>query len=101
MVKPSLGKVAYLTNMPTLQPEMWSKNSGVMGWIENCHNQAEKEKKKGTLTLLHLVPWELWKDRNRRTFQLEALSVEDFINRVCDEIMLWNLVGAGIPFDPG
>jgi hypothetical protein len=99
--KQAWGRIAHLTSMPALQPQSWSNQTSIIGWMADCHSRAATEKKKGTLSLLHLVPWELWKERNRRTFQQEAMSLDGFVRRLREEITLWNLAGAGIPFDPG
>ena len=50
---------------------------------------------------MYLMIWEIWRERNRRIFKKECMSEDAFINRIKDEIILWNMEGAGIPFDPG
>jgi hypothetical protein len=59
------------------------------------------EKRKGVHSLLLLATWEIWRERNRRIFQHEELSVEALVVRIRDEAALWNMAGANIPFDPG
>jgi hypothetical protein len=52
-------------------------------------------------SLMLLAAWEIWKERNRRIFQHEELSVAALVARIRDEAILWNMAGAKIPFDPG
>jgi hypothetical protein len=49
-------------------------------------------------SLMLLAAWEIWKERNRRIFQHEELSVAA---RIRDEAILWIMAGVKIPFDPG
>lgn len=95
------GKIARLHRMPALLPESWTGNGNIKGWLTNCYNRATEDTKKGTLSIMQLMSWELWRERNRRIFQQELMEREGFVAKVRDEIHLWNLAGAGIPFDPG
>ena len=48
-----------------------------------------------------LTSWEIWRERNRRIFDKEEMSIVSLVNRIRDEARLWNMAGAQIPFDPG
>ncbi|XBJ25783.1 hypothetical protein VPH35_003355 [Triticum aestivum] len=93
--------LATLADMPALCPANWTGDTKFARWIQRCHDSTAREKKKGLLSLVHMIAWEIWKERNRRIFQKEFLSLESFRRKIRDEIRLWNLAGAGIPFDPG
>jgi hypothetical protein len=69
-------------------------------WLERCRRSFSPDKRKGAHSLL-LAVWEIWKERNRRIFQLEELAVDALVERIREKTALWNLVGANIPFDPG
>ena len=87
--------------MPALLPESWNGLVNIKDWLLSCVGRATKETKKGMLSLIQLMSWELWRERNRRVFQREFMRQEVFVQRVRDELKLWNLARAGIPFDPG
>uniref|UniRef100_A0A453ELE9 Uncharacterized protein n=1 Tax=Aegilops tauschii subsp. strangulata TaxID=200361 RepID=A0A453ELE9_AEGTS len=79
----------------------WDGSSGLKDWMASCVHRAADEQRKGTLSLIQLIAWELWRERNRRLFQKEAQQKAALIRLIKDEIHLWNMAGAGIPFDPG
>lgn len=87
--------------MPSLRPTSWTDATNIKECMVTCWKSAVPTKRKGALSLVHLVSWELWAERNRRIFQDERMDVRSFLQRVKDEITLWNMAGAGIPFDPG
>jgi hypothetical protein len=47
-----------------------------------------------------LSSWKIWRERNRRIFQHEELSVVALVRRIRDEATIRNLAGASFPFDP-
>jgi hypothetical protein len=51
--------------------------------------------------MVMLGSWKIWRERNRRVFKKEELSVADLVRRIRDEATLWKLAGASFPFDPG
>lgn len=66
-----------------------------------CWKNAPLARRKGTLSLLHLMSWEIWGERNRRIFQHATPEGSAFRQKIKDEIRMWNMAGAGIPYDPG
>ena len=50
---------------------------------------------------MHLVSWEIWRECNRWIFQDLRMDMRTIVQRLKDEITMWNMAGAGIPFDPG
>jgi hypothetical protein len=62
-------------------------------WLKYCRLNSPAEKIKGAQSLLQLTAWEIWKERNRRIFQKEELSVEELAIRIRDEAALWNMAG--------
>ena len=94
-------RLAGLANLPSLKPSSWTDTSNIKDWMTVCWTQATPTKRKGALSLLHLASWELLGERNRRIFQDKWMDRRTFVQRLKDEIILWNMAGAGIPFDPG
>jgi hypothetical protein len=50
--------------------------------------------KKGTRSLLLLVVWHIWLERNNRTFQRQERSVADLLSAIKAEARLWGVAGA-------
>jgi hypothetical protein len=50
--------------------------------------------KKGTHSLLLLVVWQIWLERNARTFQRRERSVTDLLAAIKAEARLWGVAGA-------
>lgn len=93
--------VASTANFPSLRPATWSGCSDIKYWMSRCFRLAPAATKKSTLSLIQLTTWEIWRERNRRLFQQEAMHKTALVRKIKDEIRLWNMAGAGIPFDPG
>jgi hypothetical protein len=93
--------LASLSCTQALVPASWTGISSIAEWLDLCHANSPAEKRKGMKSLMLLAAWEIWKERNRRIFQHEELSVAALVARIRDEAILWNMAGAQIPFDPG
>jgi hypothetical protein len=83
-----------------MQPASWTNIHGLSEWLSRCRLSSPADKRKGAQSLLMLAVWEIWRERNRRIFQQEELSIQGLL-RIRDEAALWNMAGASIPFDPG
>ena len=44
-------------------------------------------------SLVVLVSWLLWKERNNRTFDRHVQTINDLLSRVADEIVFWYQAG--------
>ncbi|KAE8799367.1 hypothetical protein D1007_25306 [Hordeum vulgare] len=87
--------------MPSLCPASWERDHKFSTWFETCYALTAKEKKKGLFFLVHLITWEIWRERNTRVFNQEYMTADGMQTGIKEEIRLWNLAGAGMPFDPG
>ena len=92
---------ASLMSLPLLAQATWTSCANFKDWMGSCMVRAPASKKKGTLSLIHLISWEVWRERNRCLFQNEAMTKVALGCKIAEEIRLWNMAGAGIPFDPG
>ncbi|CAN6163562.1 unnamed protein product [Urochloa humidicola] len=61
----------------------WWKQASTSGALSN----------KATRSLLLLVSWEIWKERNARIFQRKEASVQSILMKIKDEIRAWCLAG--------
>jgi hypothetical protein len=93
--------LASYSHITALNPSSWTGINSISEWLLLCHQNSPADKRKGAQSLILLAAWEIWKERNRRIFQHEELSVAGLVTRIRDEAILWNMAGAKIPFDPG
>jgi hypothetical protein len=93
--------LANWSKLQSLQPASWTNIHGLSEWLSQCRLSSPADKRKGAQSLLMLAVWEIWRERNRRIFQQEELSIQGLLVRIRDEATLWNMAGASIPFDPG
>ncbi|KAE8798087.1 hypothetical protein D1007_26701 [Hordeum vulgare] len=71
------------------------------GMVGKLCLQCDTEEKERTSVSHAPYDWEIWRERNMCIFQKECMSQSAFITKIKEEIILWNMAGAGIPFDPG
>ena len=50
--------------------------------------------RKGMASLLMLISWELWKERNARVFRNVSAPLMILVEKIMDEAALWALAGA-------
>ncbi|TVU51343.1 hypothetical protein EJB05_02762, partial [Eragrostis curvula] len=62
-------------------------------WWLRSRKKMEKGRRKGFDSLVVLVVWQLWKERNRRVFNNERWLPQRLINATQDEAKLWYLAG--------
>ena len=49
---------------------------------------------KGMASLLMLISWELWKERNARVFRNVSAPTMILVEKIMDEATMWTLAGA-------
>jgi hypothetical protein len=50
--------------------------------------------KKGLRSLILLVVWEIWKERNRRIFEHKEMAAPCLMAKIKEEARTWTLAGA-------
>lgn len=68
---------------------------------EKIIRETEAPKAKGMKTLVMLVLWEVWLERNQSTFRGNIASVHDVVAAIRRNIQLWRHAGAScleLPF---
>lgn len=85
--------IASWVGSQLLEPGHWAATQSVLEWLENQVNMAEVPKK-GLRTLILLVVWEIWKERNQRIFELKESTTTYQLAKIKEEARLWMLVGA-------
>ena len=60
-------------------------------WWTDARKQIPKTGRRGFDSLVILVCWIIWKERNDRTFDRCVRTIDDAVLRVLDEIKAWSL----------
>jgi hypothetical protein len=61
-------------------------------WSEGIHKQGPS--KKAMKSLVMLVSWEIWKERNARVFRSGVSTLNMVVSKVKEEVTLWSVAGA-------
>jgi hypothetical protein len=69
------------------------REENAMAWWTGVRKLLPKELRRGFDSLFLLVGWQLWKERNDRTFNREASSAAQVVQKVLQEIALWGAAG--------
>ena len=78
---------------PSLSPNSWSEISDLKLWFCRLLTVQQKQRH-GVGTLVLLISWSIWKERNNRIFRKEELSTPRFISLLRDELRMWIFAGA-------
>ncbi|PNT62048.1 hypothetical protein BRADI_5g24675v3 [Brachypodium distachyon] len=82
-----------------LNPASWPDFDSVLCWWLGRVEAAKplgKPGRKHIASLVLLSLWEIWKERNRRTFQFKLLCPPAVLLLIKAEAALWDLAGAGL-----
>ena len=76
-----------------LSPTNWTANQDLQAWFTQLTIDSNQQMK-GLQTLVLLVIWSLWMERNKRIFQQEELTTNVFISLLRDNVRTWIFAGA-------
>ena len=65
----------------------------ILDWWAHARKLIPKVWRRGFDSLVVLICWLLWKERNDRTFDRRSHTVDDIVGRVSDEIITWSQAG--------
>jgi len=65
----------------------------ILDWWAHARKLIPKVWRRGFDSLVVLICWLLWKERNDRTFNRRSHTVDDVVRRVFDEIITWSQAG--------
>jgi hypothetical protein len=83
--------VADAHRLPALSPLIWGTPSATLEWIASTIAAATVRDRKRTRSVMLLVLWVLWKERNRRIFDNKDSPVSVVVAEVADELSIWVL----------
>ncbi|XBJ02722.1 hypothetical protein VPH35_022034 [Triticum aestivum] len=76
-----------------VHPSDWSDVASVKEWWS--HNATKKtQSRRPPASLMLLIFWELWNERNARIFRNNAVLVGVIVARIKEETSLWSMAGA-------
>ncbi|WVZ95115.1 hypothetical protein U9M48_040917, partial [Paspalum notatum var. saurae] len=81
--------IASWLSIAPLDPASWPNSKSVKQWWLMVDSSAVP--KKGTCSLLLLIVWQIWLERNTRTFQRRERSVPDLLAAIKEEARMWSL----------
>jgi hypothetical protein len=81
--------ISRWTSSSCLQPHCWRASWGVMEWFSRLTVSSGSAKAKGRRSLVILVCWAIWRERNSRIFEAEEKSLPRLLAAIRDEAMLW------------
>ena len=68
-------------------------STSIVVWWMDTRLRVPSSRRGGFDSLVLLISWEVWKERNRRTFDGNCLSLSQLLQRIKDEGEEW--IGAG------
>jgi hypothetical protein len=87
------GEVAIWIQAPSLLPENWSNSSTTDEWFTELIATEDASRRPGLQSIVVLVIWEVWRERNNRVFRREAKTVSHIVATIQDEARTWRMAG--------
>uniref|UniRef100_A0A453SEU3 Uncharacterized protein n=1 Tax=Aegilops tauschii subsp. strangulata TaxID=200361 RepID=A0A453SEU3_AEGTS len=78
-----------------VQPADWVAVGSVKDWwqLNAC---SFSQSRRALISLMMLISWEIWKERNARVFRNTAVPVGVIVAKIKEEASMWCLAGAKI-----
>jgi len=85
--------IADWLNCQQLHPSGWDSTYSVNEWW-HFMGKLRNVPKRAIKSLLLLVNWEIWKERNSRTFDRREVSTLTLLGKIKEEAKMWGFAGA-------
>jgi hypothetical protein len=86
-------KTKQWLDLQAVDPSSWNSWRGVKEWwTEAIHKQGPS--KKAMASLIILISWEIWKERNAWVFPNTYTTSSFIVVKIKEELALWSLAGA-------
>ena len=87
------GKLKSWLGLHDIHLADWAPFESVKVWWR--HNATHMtQSRRPLISLMMLISWEIWKERNARVFRNTAVPVGVIVAKIKDECSLWSLAGA-------
>lgn len=86
-------RVAIWTGATCLAPANWIQTESLQDWILHMVSGLPTSTRKALKSLIMLVIWEIWKERNNRVFRKSSRSVQQLVSTIQDEAKAWAYAG--------
>lgn len=86
-------RIALWSHAPCLSPENWTTTTSLRDWFLQLASHALANTAEGVKSMIMLVAWEIWRERNRRIFSNESRTVPRLLQAIWDEAELWAFTG--------
>jgi len=79
---------------PALLPKFWTDTKNIAYWFNALTDESTSTKTKGLRSLVILVCWSIWRERNAWIFDGKEKAINRVITEIKDEAALWTTAGA-------
>lgn len=94
LLKNSMGEGSGMNSgAPDLAPSNWVNIDDFELWFLELGHNTSPRRKPGVRSIIMLILWELWKERNSRIFNKAAKSPEQLFRNIQDEARTWVRAG--------
>jgi hypothetical protein len=84
-------EVAAAHHLPGLSPSAWPTPSCTLDWLASAIGVTTAQDRKRAKSVILLVIWIIWKERNRRIFDSKDRPVHIVVAEIADELAVWEL----------
>jgi len=85
--------IVYWIGLVQIHPNEWMQHASVYEWWSALAS-TEGVPRKGLRSLILLVNWKIWNERNARIFYHKELAASSLLAEIKDEARLWRIAGA-------
>lgn len=86
-------RVTIWTGATCLAPANWIQIESLQDWILLMVSGLPTSTREALKSLIMLVIWEIWKERNNRVFRKSSRSVQQLVSTIQDEAKTWAYAG--------
>lgn len=85
-------RVAIWIHQDSLRPSNWNGEM-LPDWFICTSTNLPSSRKQGLRSLITLVMWEVWRERNARVFRKECRPIQRIMAAICEEARTWAYAG--------
>ena len=86
--------IATRTRENRLQPTSWASSCDILQWFDNILPASSTPRARGNKSLIILIIWSLWNERNSRVFQRGCKTIQQVSAEILDTTKLWITAGS-------